>query len=531
MGETKSPESTSEASQPIVSIDLTEDAGGDDAVAARAEKSAAEPRAVSVSTSNENGATSDASDGEAEISSTEDELGSNESAVIHAKASDEATHVDRSMTQRTLAGEAMIEGLGLFSGNQVRCVICPADPNQGIIFERTDLDEPVRIPALVTYAAKRARQSSLSSGNVTIETVEHCLSALAGLGIDNAIVRLDGPELPCGDGSAAAYLDAMSAAGFVEQDAPRRFHRITEPITIQDGDCVIAAFPNETDELSVMYGLDYGSHEVLGRQLHTFSMQNGSYVDDIGPARTFSLLEEAQSLWDRGMCKHLTPEDVLVIGEDGPIDNTFRYEDEPVRHKVLDLLGDLYLVGRPVLGRIVAYRTGHRHNHELARRLLEQATAADRQQLLSRQPAMDNRAIQKLLHHRFPMLMVDRVVEIEGNRRAIGIKNVTINEPFFQGHYPGTPIMPGVLIVEAMAQLSGLLLSRVLEHTGRIPVLLSLDKVKLRRQVVPGDQLVLEAETVRAQARTANVKCRAFVGDQLAAEAQVKFIMVDADED
>jgi UDP-3-O-[3-hydroxymyristoyl] N-acetylglucosamine deacetylase / 3-hydroxyacyl-[acyl-carrier-protein] dehydratase len=219
-----------------------------------------------------------------------------------------------------------------------------------------------------------------------------------------------------------------------------------------------------------------------------------------------------------------------VISPTGPLDNAFRYDNECVRHKVLDLIGDLYLVGRPIRGRLVAHKSGHELNHQLARRLIQQQETSYRENLVGRDAALDTRAIQRILPHRYPMLMVDRVVEITADEtRAIGIKNVTFNDIFFQGHYPGTPIMPGVLIVEAMAQLGGILLSQKLEHTGKLAVLLSMDKVKMRHPVVPGDQLILEAIAVRVKSRTGHVRCKAFVQDKLAAEADIKFMLVDAE--
>jgi UDP-3-O-[3-hydroxymyristoyl] N-acetylglucosamine deacetylase/3-hydroxyacyl-[acyl-carrier-protein] dehydratase len=410
--------------------------------------------------------------------------------------------------------------------------IHPAPPDHGIVFERTDVSPPVQIPALVQNIARRARRTTLALSSTSIETIEHCMSALAGLCIDNALIKVDGPELPCGDGSAAPYTDPIVEVGLVEQDAPRRVFRITEPILVEDGDAMIAALPSQEDELRVIYDLDYGSNSHrIKRQVQTYASSNGDYRNDLARARTYSLKEEAQALWDRGMCRHLTPQDVLVIGDDGPIDNEYRYEDEPVRHKIVDLLGDLYLVGCEVHGRLLAYKSGHELNRQLSIRILQQMEAAKRRDAVVHGRQLSIRAIQRLMPHRYPMLLVDRVVEIEGDRKAIGVKNVTINEPFFTGHYPGTPIMPGVLIVEAMAQLGGLLMSQKLEHTGKIAVLLSLDRVKLRRPVVPGDQLILEAEAVRAKPRTGTVKCRAFVGSKLAAEALIKFMMVDAEQD
>ncbi|MCA9284998.1 MAG: UDP-3-O-[3-hydroxymyristoyl] N-acetylglucosamine deacetylase [Phycisphaerales bacterium] len=433
------------------------------------------------------------------------------------------------LRQHTIAQEASVAGKGLLLGEDATVTFVPAPPNHGIVFERTDLDAPVRIPASVTHVTPRARRTTLRSGNVTIETVEHCMSALAGLRIDNLLIRLHGPELPCGDGSARIFVDAIVSAGIEEQNAPRRVFRVVDPIVVQEGDAMLAALPG-AEAMTVVYDLDYGENAPrIRRQTHAFSFDRESYVDEIAPSRTYSLREEAQALWDRGLCRHLSPRDVLVIGDDGPIENVYRFENEPVRHKVLDIIGDLYLVGCEVQCRFVAYRSGHALNRRMGLKLLEQMRAADRQHALLHGRSMDIRAIQRIMPHRYPMLLVDRVVEIDEDRRALGVKNVSINEPFFLGHYPGTPIMPGVLIVEAMAQLGGLLMSQKLEHTGKIAVLLSLDKVKLRKPVVPGDQLVLEAESVRARSRTGHVRCKAYVGSKLAAEAEIRFMMVDAE--
>lgn len=436
--------------------------------------------------------------------------------------------------QHTLAGPVTVSGKGLLLGEDATVSIEPAPANHGIIFERTDLHPAVQIPAVVTNVVSRARRTTLKLGHASIETVEHCLSALAGLRIDNALIRIDGPELPCGDGSAAPFVEPIQKVGAVEQNAPRRVYRIREPIMIEDGDAMLAAFPNppEQDEFRVIFDLDYGpnSHRIK-RQTQSFNFSNGEYPREIARARTYSLREEAQALWDRGMCQHLTPKDVLVIGDEGPIDNDYRFENEPVRHKIVDLLGDLYLVGCQVHGRFIAHKSGHEMNRRMCVKIRKQMAAQHRADVSLRGRELDVRQIQRIMPHRYPMLLVDRVVEIEGDRRAVGVKNVTINEPFFQGHYPGTPIMPGVLLVEAMAQLGGLLMSQKLEHTGKIAVLLSLDRVKLRHPVTPGDQLVLEAEAVRAKARTGTMKCRAYVGSKLAAEAQIRFMMVDAEQE
>jgi len=449
------------------------------------------------------------------------------------KTTEQTSRVQKvAASQHTVASEVRIAGRGLLLGEHANVTIHPAPPGHGIVFERTDLDPPVQIPAHVHNVARRARRTTLKVGSVSIETVEHCMSAFAGLAIDNALVKIDGPELPCGDGSAAPFVEPIVKVGLDEQDAPRRTFRVREPIVVEEGDTMLAAFPADDENFQCVFDLDYGNHsDRIKHQTQSFAFNNGDYRHEFSPARTFSLKEEAQALWDRGMCRHLTPRDVLVIGEDGPIDNAYRFEDEPVRHKILDLLGDLYLIGGQVYGRFIAQRSGHELNRRMCLKILEQHEHAQRQDVVVRGRELDIRAIQRIMPHRYPMLLVDRVVEVDGDKRAVGVKNVTINEPFFAGHYPGTPIMPGVLIVEAMAQLGGLLMSQKLEHTGKIAVLLSLDRVKLRRPVTPGDQLILEAEAVRARPRTGTVKCRAFVGNKVAAEAQIKFMMVDSEQD
>ncbi len=416
-------------------------------------------------------------------------------------------------------------------GREATLTVLPAPPDHGIVFERVDLAQPVIIPALATNVTPNPRRTTLKAGEVTIETVEHCLSALAGLGINNALLRLHGPELPCGDGSAMPFVGPLRAAGIVEQDAPRRTFKLLEPVVVVEGDASIAALPADSPAgMRILYELDYGKNSSrIPHQAYGYDPGRDDYVADIAPARTFSLKEEAEALWGAGLCRHLTPRDVLVIGEDGPIQNEYRFDNEPVRHKILDVLGDLSLVGAVIECQVVANRSGHGLNRQLGMQLMRVLARDKQSRRLVEGRAMDARAINRLMPHRFPMLLVDRVLELDGNRRAVGVKNVTMNEPFFQGHYPGTPIMPGVLIVEAMAQMGGLLLSQTLEHTGKVAVLLSLDKVKLRKAVTPGDQLIIEVETMRATSRSAAVRARALVGEKVAAEAEIRFMMVDQD--
>ncbi len=432
--------------------------------------------------------------------------------------------------QQTLARECVIRGKGLLLGHDAELVICPGEPDSGIVFERVDIDPPVAIPALAENVVRRPRRTTLRSGEVSIETIEHCMSALAGLRIDNAVLRLRGPELPIGDGSALPFVEPMLEAGVEAQEAARRVYKLTEAVSIDEPGATVAALPHDEPGMRVVFDLDYreNAHRI-GKQAWSYDTNSGDYLKEVAPARTFSLREEAEALWAAGMCRHLTPRDVLVIGEDGPIDNAFRFENEPVRHKVLDLIGDLYLTGCSVACRVLAHRSGHHMNRRLAQAIRQRMRLDARAVALSESKALDARAIARLMPHRYPMLLVDRVLEIDQGKRAVGVKNVTINEPVFPGHYPGTPIMPGVLIVEAMAQLAGLMLSQQLEHSGKVAILLSMDGVKLRKAVTPGDQLILEAETIRATSRNATVQCRASVGNKTSAEALIRFMMVDPD--
>lgn len=434
-------------------------------------------------------------------------------------------------SQRTIVKPVTIEGTGLFTSRPSTVTFKPAPEHHGVVFCCTDQDS-VHIPALVRHVVKRPRRTSLQVGKASVETCEHCLSAVAAHRIDNLLIELAGPELPGMDGSALPFYEALSQAGIEEQDATRQVLTIARPITLRHEHATVTALPPEPgcEGLEIFYELDYRPQKAIGRQMCTFSLNQDDYAGNLASARTFLLEPEALQARAAGIGKHLTEEDILVLGEEGPLgNNKLRFVDEPVRHKVVDLIGDLSLLGMPIHGRILAQRSGHALNHALVRQLLEQAGSERRIAGLTGAPRVDVKGLMRLLPHRYPMLLVDRVTEIDGDRRALGIKNVTINEPFFTGHYPGSPIMPGVLIVEAMAQLSGVLICQILEHEGKLAILLSLDHVRLRKPVTPGDQLILEAETVRVRAKIAHMRCRAYVGEEIAAEAEVKFMLVDDD--
>ncbi len=431
--------------------------------------------------------------------------------------------------QQTIAKPVEVSGLGLFTGQPVKVRFKPAAADTGVQFVRVDTPKPVRIAALVANVAKRARRTSLQNGTASVETIEHCLAALHGLGVDNVEIELEGGELPGCDGSSRAFVGAINDAGIVTQDRLLNPLIITDVVRVADGDAELIAAPGDDDSLNIIYDLDYGNSGLLHRQLFAVRLTKESFSHEIADARTYVFEAEAQQLRDAGLGKHLTPKDVVVIGPNGVIDNEFRFPDECVRHKVLDLIGDLLLAGRAIYGKIYAHKSGHALNHELVRKLIKAIEAKQAAQTLSREAVLDVRRLQRLLPHRFPFLLVDRVVSIDSDQRAVGIKNVSINEDYFQGHFPGHPIMPGVLILEAMAQLSGILLSQKLEHTGKVAMLLSMDHVKFRRPVVPGDQLVLEAHTLNVKTRTGHVQCYARVAGELAAQAEIKFMMVDAE--
>jgi UDP-3-O-[3-hydroxymyristoyl] N-acetylglucosamine deacetylase/3-hydroxyacyl-[acyl-carrier-protein] dehydratase len=431
--------------------------------------------------------------------------------------------------QKTISQPATVAGRGLFSGKPCRLRFVPAAADSGIVFTRQDSSGgTVHIPADVAKVAKRQHRTSLSNGAAVVETVEHVLAAVSGLNIDNILIEMDADETPSLEGSSMAFVEALREAGLTEQDSQRRVCVIDEPISVSDGEAMLAAMPGPTDCLDILYDLDYSATPSIGRQVLGFRLGADDFAAQLAPARTFALEQEARQIQAAGQCAHLTFQDILVMGQTGPIENKLRFADEHVRHKICDLIGDLALLGRPLAGRIVAYKSGHQLNHDLVRKLSQRLEEQARRQLLTAEPVMDIRRIMHELPHRYPFLMVDRILSIDGDRRAVGVKNVSINEPYFQGHWPGQPVMPGVMILEAMAQLSGILLSRRLEHTGKTAVLVSLDRVKIRRMVRPGDQLVLEAQALHVRARTGHCQCVARVGDEVAAEAEMKFMLVDS---
>jgi len=435
--------------------------------------------------------------------------------------------------QQTIAEAVTLTGTGLHTGEEVTLVLKPADPDSGVTFVRTDLPESPRIPVDIRNVHAGERRTilkvGLKAGDAEIQTTEHLLACLFALGVDNLEAEVSGPELPGMDGSALPFLTAIREAGVEEQDEDRVSYRPAREVVVDFAgeDVTLVATPAGSG-LTIGYTLDYGTPELPVSRV-SMKITPETFATEIAPARTFCLEREAEALREAGFGKGANTTNTLVVGADGsPIDNELRFPDEYARHKMLDLIGDLFLLNADLESRVTAVRSGHGANVELVRRLRQEIVKEEKARKGIEQQ-LDIREVMRILPHRFPFLLIDRVIELEGYHRAVGIKNVSINEPFFQGHWPDQPVMPGVLIVEAMAQLSGVLLLRKLEHTGKLAVLLSIDRVKLRRAVVPGDQLRIEAIAENVKTRTGRVLCTATVDGKLASQARIKFMLVDAD--
>ncbi|RUL89747.1 UDP-3-O-acyl-N-acetylglucosamine deacetylase [Tautonia sociabilis] len=438
-----------------------------------------------------------------------------------------------SRPQRTLAREAEVRGIGYLLGSDVTVRFRPAEADSGVTFVRADLPGRPSVPAHVRFVEPRERRTALRRGEAVVEMVEHVMAALAGLRIDNCLVELDAPETPGMDGSSLAFARAIASAGAIEQDRPRETLVIGQPVSVRDGKATVAAYPGDPDRLVLSYQLDYGESSPIPAQAYFAEPSPERFLELIAPARTFLLAAEAEALRAAGIGSRTSEADLLIFGPDGPIGNTLRFPDECARHKLLDLVGDLALVGKDLVGHVVAHRSGHTLNAELARALLAQESSRDPAEEPASSsapepepPAMDINAIMRLMPHRYPFLLLDRVLAIEPGRSLRALKNVTCNEPFFLGHWPGRPVMPGVMILEAMAQAAGILISHRFDPDEHMAMIASIDDVKLRRQVVPGDQLLLEIDKFRCRSRMAEAHGLARVGDQVAAEARLRFAVV-----
>ena len=444
--------------------------------------------------------------------------------------------VQVAVRQRTIRAPARVEGLGLHTGAQVRIEFKPAPPDSGISFVRTDLAGTPPVLASVQNvldSSRRARRTSVGQGPVEVHTVEHLMASCFGAGIDNLLVEISGEEVPGLDGSAYPFLEIFRRVGLQEQPVSKRAIPIREVVWIEEGSSAIAVFPS--DSFKISYTLSYPIPG-MSAQFFTSEITPDCFEKQVAPARTFCLAQEAEQLRKVGLGKGANYENTVVVDASGRvINNTLRYADECVRHKVLDLIGDLYLLGRPIVGHVVAIRSGHAMNIKLIQRLrqvIERAreSGIQAQQVLPETKAMDIETIQRILPHRYPFLLLDRVIELVPDKRAVGIKNVTVNEPFFQGHFPKRPVMPGVLMVEALAQLSGILLLNKPENLGKYTYFVALDNVRFRRTVLPGDTLYLETEVLRIRAKTGQMRARALVEGKVAVEADLMFALLDGDD-
>ena len=435
--------------------------------------------------------------------------------------------------QKTLKKEIVIKGSGLHTGNPVTARLKPAEAGAGIIFIRVDLPgQPCIVPALENVSIDNTvpRCTSLRKNDIVIHTVEHFMAVLFGFGIDNLSIEIDSNELPGLDGSGKSFLEQIRAAGIVEQEAAREHISIREPVSVHNNGASILIVP--ADELKVSYALNY-DHPLLQAQFFSSIVNQETFEKDIAPSRTFCLEEEASELQASGLGKGANYDNTLVVGQKGVIQNTVRFPDEFARHKVLDLIGDLYLLGKPIKGHVFAMRSGHTLNIELLKKIHRQyaretAPAADLSSFAADSPAeLDIQAIMKILPHRYPFLLVDRIVDMETGKRAVGLKNVTINDNFFTGHFPTRPVMPGVLMIEAMAQVGGILMMTNRKHRGKVALFMATDKVKFRKLVNPGDQLRMEVEVLRDRSRTAVLRGVATVGSEVVAEAEMTFSFLD----
>ncbi len=413
--------------------------------------------------------------------------------------------------RRTIARRAEVRGVSLHLGHACRLAFVPAPSGAGIGFVRSDRPGAVRLAADAAHAVLTERRTQIGAGDEAIHTVEHVLAAVAGLGIDDVTIELDAPEPPIADGSAAPFVAALEGAGVVEHPGAVAYLDLRRCIRIVDGESRYEAHP--ADALEVDVTIDF-PHPLIGVQQGRFVVTPAAFRTELAPARTFGFMHEVEALRARGLIQGASLENAVVLDDRQVVGSTLRWPDEFLRHKALDVVGDLALAGKRVRARIVAHKPSHRGTVQLVRELLRH----DRQET----QMLDIDEIMKVLPHRYPFLLVDRILELEANKRVVGIKNCTINEPFFQGHFPGHPIMPGVLIVEAMAQVGGmLLLGSVDSPEEKVVYFMSLDNVKFRRPVRPGDQIRFELEVMQIRGKVCRMRGVAKVDGELVAEAEM----------
>ena len=462
--------------------------------------------------------------------------------------------------QRTIKKKVSITGIGLHTGLDCTATFKPADVNRGIRFARTDLENFPLILADIDHVVDISRGTTIAQDGNQVHTVEHILAAASGLGIDNLLVELSAKEPPVMDGSAKPFADALLQAGLVEQSAERKVLVIDKTVSYSNPGKNIDMHVLPSEAFRITFMMDYHHLTRNGTQTMSVYSMDEDFVKRIAPARTFCLFSEVEHLKEQGLARGGSLGNALVFldrpiepgeidhlkqlfniegevapGDDGILKGqTLRFKNEAVRHKILDLIGDLALLGMPIQGHVVATRSGHAANVELVKRLKQvygKRMQQKRVQSASPKLKFDIRAITDILPHRYPFLMVDRVLDVEPGKRVRAVKNVTINEELFQGHFPGRPILPGVLILEAMAQAGGfLLLNTVPNPNTKLIYFTAIDKARFRRPVTPGDQLILEVELLRLRLNTCKIAGKAFVDGELVAEAEMMAMIADREE-
>lgn len=432
--------------------------------------------------------------------------------------------------QQTIKQKVSIEGVGLHTGEEVKLTFKPNLPNRGVNFKRIDLPDNPIIPAEISNVlppSRRLRRTSIGKDGVEVHTIEHVMAALSGLKIDNILIELDGKELPGLDGSVEPFIKVLTNSGVRRQHADRKVLSLSSPIWIKENGASIVILPD--NNFSVSYTLDYNDYSIPSQYVK-YSSNNGNFIEQIAGSRTFCLKKEVKSLREKGLGKGADYKNTVVVNNKGIIDNELRLDNEFANHKILDLIGDLYLLGSFIKGHIIAIKSGHSLNIKFLHKLEKYKQRIEKggiksPGILSEAEELDVEAIHKVLPHRYPFLLVDKIIKLE-DRYAVGIKNVTANEHFFQGHFPNRPVMPGVLIIEALAQVAGVLMLSKEKNKGKMAYFMSIDRVKFRKTVLPGDQLRLQVEIEKVKTKTGKVHTKALVENKVVAQANLMFVLV-----
>ena len=441
------------------------------------------------------------------------------------------------MKQRTILREGSINGIALHSAAAVTLTLKPAPVNTGIVFKRKDVFGNPEVKPMITMVSDLVRNTGVTSGHTQLHTIEHVMSALCGMGVDNCYVEMNASEPPILDGSSKLIVNLIQQCEPVEQDAEREYFELRTPVSVSEGNRSLIALPYDGLKITCTSADDRGFHT----QHLSLDINPETYQAGVAPARTFTIYEDIEELLKMGKIQGGSLDSAVVIKGDKIISKEpLRYQDEFVRHKILDIVGDLALLGIKLKAHIVAVRPGHALNAKLTQKIYDQMLAlknapkkTEKKTSSKRvtESTLDTRRILELLPHRYPFVMIDRVVETQSETEITAVKNVTINEPFFQGHFPGNPVMPGVLQLEAMAQAAGILMLRQVDGDDKLAYFMSADKVKFRRAVKPGDQLVIDVKLTKARGEKiacASGVCK--VDGNIVSSAELMFAVMNAAE-